>query len=506
MVFRTPTIGQLREIADELGFAAGDDDLADMRAIMEPMAVGYRTLDGLADEVPAVRYPRTPGYRPEGDDNPYGAWYVKTDIRGAARGKLKGRRVAVKDNICVAGVPMMNGASVLEGYVPELDATVVTRILDAGGIIAGKTVCEYLCTSGGSHTSATGPVRNPHKPTHTTGGSSSGSAAAVAAGDVDLALGCDQAGSVRQPAGHCGIYAMKGTYGLVPYTGIMAVEATVDHCGPMTADVAGNALLLEVIAGADGLDPRQREVRTARYTKALGKEVRGLKVAVVKEGFEQVNAEDDVNRLVRAGARKLARLGMQVEEVSIPWHLLGLPIWSPIVNEGLALNALSMNGTLVNYSGLQMASAGAAFSRWRNEADDLADTFKVIAMFGTHALRAGGGRYYAKAQNLVRRLRAAYDAVLAEYDLLLMPTMPLKARPIPGPEAGLREIAESAFLYIANCCSFNLTGHPAMSLPCGKAEDIPVGMMLIGRQWQETTLYRAAYAFEQTYDWRRSRP
>ena len=363
MVFKTPTIGQLREIADELGFAATDDYLADMQAIMEPMAGGYRMLDLLPDDVPAVRYPRTPGYRPEGDDNPYGAWYVKTDIKGAPRGKLKGRRVAIKDNICVAGVPMMNGASMLEGYVPEFDATVVTRILDAGGVIAGKTVCEYLCTSGGSHTSATGPVRNPHKPTHTTGGSSSGSGAVVAAGDVDLALGCDQAGSVRQPAAHCGIYAMKGTYGLVPYTGIMAVEATVDHCGPMTADVSGNALLLEVIAGPDELDPRQRDMRTARYTKALGGAVQGMKVAVVKEGFEQFNAEEDVNRLVRAGAKKLAKLGMRVDKVSIPWHNLGLPIWSPIVNEGLALNALSMNGTLANFSGLQMISAGAAFSR-----------------------------------------------------------------------------------------------------------------------------------------------
>ena len=501
MVFKTPTIGQLHDIADELGFAVTDDYLADMQALMEPMAGGYQILDELPDEVPAVQHPRTPGYRPEDEDNPYGAWYVKTDIKGAPRGKLKGQKVAIKDNICVAGVSMMNGASLLEGYVPEFDATVVTRILDAGGTIAGKTVCEYLCTSGGSHTSATGPVRNPHKPTHTTGGSSSGSGAAVAAGDVELALGCDQAGSVRQPAAHCGIYAMKGTHGLVPYTGIMAVEATVDHCGPMTSDVSGNALLLEVIAGPDGLDPRQRAVCTARYTKALGEEVSGLRIAVVREGFEQFNAEDDVNRLVRAGAKKLARLGMVVDEVSIPWHNLGLPVWAPIVNEGLALNALSMNGAMTNMGGLQMTSTSAAFARWRQHTDDLADTFKVIAMFGTHAIKAGGGRYYAKAQNLARRLRAAYDAVLANYDLLLMPTMPLKAKPILGPEATAKEVAETAFVYIANCCPFNVTGHPAMSVPCGKADGIPIGMMLIGRHWQETMLYRAAYGFEQSYDW-----
>ena len=505
MAFKTPSIGQLRDVADQLGFAVTDDYLAQMQSVMEPMAGGYRILDELPDEVPTVCYPRTPGYRPEGDDNPYGAWYVKTDIKGASRGKLKGQRVAIKDNICVAGVPMMNGATILEGYVPEFDATVVTRILDAGGTIAGKTVCEYLCVSGGSHTSATGPVLNPHKPTHTTGGSSSGSGAAVAAGDVAMALGCDQAGSVRQPAAHCGIYAMKGTHGLVPYAGIMAVEALVDHCGPMTASVTDNALLMEVIAGPDGLDPRQRDVRVDRYTKALGQPVDGLKVAVVTEGFEQFNAEDDVNTLVRASAKKLGKLGMQVDEVSIPWHNLGLPIWSPIVNEGLVVNALSMNGVMTNVSGVQMMSAGAALARWRQEANDLADTFKVIAMFGTYAIQTGGGHYYAKAHNLVRKLRAAYDAVLADYDLLLMPTMPLKAKPIPGPDASPKEIAETSFIYISNCCPFNVTGHPAMSFPCGKADGIPIGTMLIGRHWDESTIYRACYAFEQSYDWRKLR-
>ena len=210
---------------------------------------------------------------------------------------------------------MMNGASVLEGYVPEFDATVVTRILDAGGTIAGKTVCEYLCVSGGSHTSSTGPVRNPHKPTHTTGGSSSGSGAVVAAGDVEMALGCDQAGSVRQPAAHCGIYAMKGTHGLVPYTGILPVEATVDHCGPMTATVSTNALLLEVLAGPDGLDPRQRDVRVDRYTKVLGDDVKGMKIGLVREGFEQFDAEKEVNMLVRGAAKKFAKLGFQVDDV-----------------------------------------------------------------------------------------------------------------------------------------------------------------------------------------------
>ena len=182
---------------------------------------------------------------------------MKTSIKGRPGGKLAGRRIALKDNVCLAGVPMMIGADILEGYVPDVDATIVERILDAGGEIAGKAVCEYYCVSGGSHTSATGPVQNPRKPGYSAGGSSSGSAALVAAGDVDMAIGGDQAGSIRIPASHCGIVGLKPTYGLVPYTGIAPLEITLDTCGPMTADVRDNALLLEVIAGPDGIDSRQ---------------------------------------------------------------------------------------------------------------------------------------------------------------------------------------------------------------------------------------------------------
>ncbi len=501
MTFRTPSIEQLRSVAERLGFAVTDEYLADMQSLMAPMAEGYQLIDQIPDDVPTVRYPRTPGYRPEGDDNLYGAWYVKTDIKGAALGKLKGKSVAIKDNICVAGVPMMNGASLLEGYVPEFDATVVTRILDSGGTIAGKTVCENLCVSGGSHTSSTGPVLNPHKPTHTTGGSSSGSGAVVAAGDVTMALGCDQGGSVRMPAAHCGIYAMKGTHGLVPFTGIMPVEATVDHCGPMTASVTDNALLLEVIAGDDSYDMRQRNVKTAAYTGALGTEISDLKIGVVKEGFEQFNSEKDVNAVVRAAAKKFKKLGATVDNISIPWHHMGLPIWSPIVNEGLVVNSLAMNGAMTNLSSVQMTSTGAAFSRWRQQANELPDTFKVIALFGSYAIEAGGGHYYAKAMNLARRLRAAYDTMLANYDLLLLPTVALKAKPLPGQEASALEIAETAFLYISNACPFNVTGHPAMSVPCGKSDGLPIGLMLVGRHWKETTVYSAAYAFEQSFDW-----
>src|SRR5215813_5916542 len=254
---------------------------------MKPSIDGYNVVDQLPDNLPPVKYPRTPGVRPLPEDNKHNAWYVKSRVEGAPSGRLKGKTVVLKDNVMLAGVPMMNGASTLEGYVPDIDATVVTRILDAGGTIVGKAHCEYFCLSGGSHTSAHGPVHNPYKHGYAAGGSSSGCAALVGAGEVEMAIGGDQGGSIRMPASYSGCYGMKATHGLVPYTGVMPIEATIDHAGPMTATVADNALLLEVIAGADGLDPRQYDVQAEKYsyTTGLGRGVSGMRIAMVNESF-----------------------------------------------------------------------------------------------------------------------------------------------------------------------------------------------------------------------------
>ncbi len=257
MAVKPPTLDDLARIAASFSLSLSPQDLESFRGLIVGMLPSYARLDELTEPTLPVKYPRSPGYRPQPEDNPLGAWYWRTEIIGAPSGPLTGKTVAIKDNVCVAGVPMMNGSSVLEGYVPEIDATVVTRILDAGGTILGKAVCEHLCVSGGSHTSDTGPVRNPYDPTRMTGGSSSGSAALVATGAVDLAIGGDQGGSIRMPSCWCGICGLKPTYGLVPYTGIFPIELTIDHTGPMARTVADVALLLEVIAGPDGLDPRQ---------------------------------------------------------------------------------------------------------------------------------------------------------------------------------------------------------------------------------------------------------
>src|SRR5262249_34232176 len=256
-------------------------------------AAGTAVLDALPDGFPPVRYPRTPGARPPAEENPLGAWYVKTRIEGAPRGPLAERTVALKDNVLLAGVPMMNGTTLLEGYVPPIAARAARRVPGGGGISAGRAVGESWCFSGGGPPADTGPVRNPHDPTRSAGGSSSGSGALVAAGEVDFAIGCDQGGSIRVPASFCGVVGLKPTHGLVPYTGILSLEPTPDHAGPITRSVADNALLLRAIAGPDGFDSRQADVRLDDYVGALGHGVRGLRIRVLREGFRQPGPEPD---------------------------------------------------------------------------------------------------------------------------------------------------------------------------------------------------------------------
>ncbi|MGA1267520.1 MAG: amidase [Gemmobacter sp.] len=503
MTVQRPTLSQLRDITAELGMHMSDARLQEFLEVMQGTLDAYDVVDALPDYLPPVLYPRTSGYRPTAEENPMNAWYVKTEIRGAPRGPLHGRTVALKDNICLAGVPMMNGAATLKGYTPDIDATIVTRLLDAGATIVGKAHCEYFCLSGGSHTNATGPVHNPHRHGYSAGGSSSGSAALVAAGEVDMAVGGDQGGSIRMPASYCGCYGMKPTHGLVPYTGIMPIETTIDHAGPMTQNVMDNALMLEVMAGADGLDPRQYDVQTDRYTAAVGRGASGLRIALVKEGFGHANSESDVDAKVRAAAEAYRRIGATVDEVSIPWHLKGLAIWTPIGLEGLTNQMMLGNGMGTGWEGLYTTSLLEYHSNWRARADELSDTLKISMLVGQYHLKHTRGRYYAKAQNLARQLRAEYNRVFANYDLLLMPTTPMKATPLPPADSSLALWCQRAFEMLPNTAPFDVTGHPAMSIPCGMSQGLPVGLMLVGRRYEESTIYRAAGAFEQTGDWRK---
>jgi amidase len=243
-------------------------------------------------------------------------------------------------------------------------------------------------------------------------------------------------------------------------------------------------------------------VKTATYTNALTGDARGLKIAMVKEGFGLPNSEQDVDTLVRKAAATFRQLGAQVDEVSIPLHLAGPAIWTPIAVEGATWQMLNGNGFGFNWKGLYVTSLIDAHAAWRQRADEFSDTLKTTILFGQYALNRYRGHYYAKSQNLARSLRAAYDAVLKDYDLLLMPTLPLKATLIPKAGAPRMEVIQRAFEMIGNTCPFDVTGHPSMSVPCGLSDGLPAGMMLTAKHFDEVSIYRAASAFEKAGDWR----
>ncbi len=502
MTIQRPTFAQLKDITLDFGMNIPDEQIQEFLDNMQGSLDAYDLVHSMPDYLPAVLYPRTGGTTPSKEDNPLNAWYIRTEVKGANEGPLVGKTVALKDNVCLAGVPMMNGASTLKGYTPDVDATIVTRLLDAGATITGKAHCEFYCFSGGSHTNATGPCHNPYKQGFSAGGSSSGSAALVSGGYVDMAIGGDQGGSIRMPASYSGCFGMKPTHGLVPYTGIMPIESTIDHTGPMTQTVADNALMLEVIAGADGLDPRQYDVVTDKYTESVSAGVSGLKIGVVEEGFGHSNSEEDVDEKVRSAAQILSDCGASVEEISVPWHLKGLPIWTPIASEGATNQMMLGNGMGTGWEGMYTTSLLDYHSIWRKRADELSDTLKITMFVGQYFLKHYGGHFYAKSQNLSRQLKEEYNKALSSYDLLLMPTTPMKATPIPERSEGLATWTQRAFEMLVNTAPFDVTGHPAMSVPCGMSDGLPVGMMLVGRRYEESTIYRAAGAFESSSNWK----
>ncbi len=500
MPVRPPDENEVAALAATWGMHPDDAEVSAYTPLIAAFLTSYDAVEelyaGIAPQPPADRS----GTRPADADNPLGAWYVRTEIRGAADGPLAGRTVAVKDNVAVAGVPMMNGSHTVEGFVPTRDATVVTRLLDAGATVTGKSVCEDLCFSGGSHTSVTGPVRNPWDPTRTTGGSSSGSAALVAAGEVDLALGGDQGGSIRMPAAFCGIVGHKPTHGLVPYTGAFPIESTLDHLGPMTRTVADAAAVLDVLAGRDGDDPRQpADLVPDSYATALDGDVAGLRVGVVAQGFgwEELS-EDGVDDTVRAAAGRLRELGIEVVDLDLPWHRHALHVWNVIATDGATVQMVEGNGYGHNWEGRYDPELIAHYGRRRREtADRWSPTVTAVALAGRWSIEQEQSRHYAMAQNLAAEVRRHYDEALTGVDLLVMPTVPMVARPIPAPDDPLEVRVSRGLEMIVNCAPFDVSGHPATSVPAGLSEGLPVGMMLVGRRFADATCLRAAHAFEQ---------
>ena len=282
-----PSRADVLRLAAVHGFDVSADDVDDWVAMVAGGVSGLARLDEMVEDTEPVRWPRADlGHRPAVADNPFGGWAWRCSVPGAPAGPLAGLRVGVKDNIAVAGVPLLNGSSMLEGYVPREDATVVTRLLDAGAEVVGKTAVPGYCFDGGGITGYPDPQPvNPWDPTRMAGSSSNGSAVVLVTGQVDLALGGDQGGSVRLPASWSGCVGHKPTHGLVPYTGAFPIETSIDHLGPMARDVATCARALAVLAGEDGLDPRQQGVVVQDYLASLELGAEGLRVGVLAEGF-----------------------------------------------------------------------------------------------------------------------------------------------------------------------------------------------------------------------------
>src|SRR4051794_323075 len=499
MPVQPPTREQLEWIAESLRMPLTEDELDVFHAAAVPTLAGYRRLDELPDEVLPVRHPRADlGHRPVGEENPSNGWAWRCSIPGAADGPLRGRTVGVKDNVCLAGIPMLNGSPIMEGYVPREDATVVTRLLDAGAEIVGKTAVPAFCFDGGGLTGYPDPQpTNPHDPAYLCGSSSNGSAAVLVEGQCDMALGGDQGGSIRLPSSWSGCCGHKPTYGLVPYTGIFPIELTLDHIGPMARTVGDCALMLDAIAGEDGLDPRQAGVRVQPYAQGLEVGGDGLRVGVLREGFGIPEAsEPDVDAAVRAAADALAGAGAQVEEVSVPMHRDGLAIWGAIANEGATDLMVRGDAFGTNHKGHYTTDLVDFYGRARRaRGRDYSVTVKLTVLLGHYLSETYNHHYYAKAQNLGRRLRARYAEALESCDVLVLPTTAMKARAIPR-DGGVADVLAAALGNLHNTAPFDVTGNPALSVPCGMSDGLPVGLMLVGRHFDDATVLRAGHAYQ----------
>ena len=502
MTVRRPTPENLRRLAEANHFEITEAEMAAFERMIPGLFDSYDKLVQMPEPRPVLRYAsRDAGVRPSREEDPYNAILRRCTLQGATGGKLAGKRIGLKNNICVAGFPMTCASLILEHYVPDSDATIVTRMLDEGAEVNAILNLDNFAFSGAGDTSAFGPTLNPHSTDHLAGGSSGGSAAALYYDDIDMTIGGDQGGSIRIPASFCGIVGHKPTHGLVPYTGIVGIDNTFDHTGPMTRTVYDAALLLEVLAGKDPLDPRQGEVILQDYTGALDAGANGLRVGVLTEGFGLPESHPEVDLKVRQAANRLAELGATVEGVSIPWHSQANGVTWGLIAEG-ATGLLQSSGTGRHFEGQYNSGLAHALGQGlRAQGNDLPPTVKLVLLIGSYMTEHYNSEMYAKAQNMRRELRAAYDEALSRYDLLLMPTTPMPAH---RNDAGGDPYAvlDHGWDMLANTAPFDMSGHPAISVPCGKtSEGLPVGLMLVGRHFDDATVLRGAHAFEQSGDW-----
>lgn len=514
-MFTIPSLEEMRRTADGLGMHLAPDEAA---LFHRELSVALAGLDSfvqarLDESKPDILYPaREPGYRPSAEEDRLNAWVWKCRVEGAREGLLAGKTVSFKDHTMVAGMPAAFGTFALEGFIADMDATVVTRVLAAGGTVVGKNTMDGLAGMPGfGQNGDYGRPLNPHNPEHVTGGSSSGSGAALASKQVDISFGGDQGGSIRIPAAWCGTVGLKPTFGLISHFGIgFGSEQSIDYTGPMALTVEDTAAALQAVAGYDGMDPRQgRSVpEKVDALSRLGDGVKGLKIGLLEEGMAEP-VEADVRYAVLEAVDELVRAGAEVVKISIPQHL----------DVGEAQMALGAEGS---WAVFQTGFFGA-FSRtyypalltaavnklYRDQADSLNARTKLQYLIAEYSRKNYNGMVYAKAHNVRASYIRAYDTALAEVDVLVMPTC-VNTAPLYEPPADRLAAIERAITpwlsatgaAVRNTRPFNYTGHPALAVPCGKSSaGLPISLQLVGKFFDDPLLLRAAYAYEQSVDW-----
>jgi aspartyl-tRNA(Asn)/glutamyl-tRNA(Gln) amidotransferase subunit A len=410
---------------------------------------------------------------------------------GEDPGPLAGVPIALKDNLCTAGVPTTCSSRILEGWRPPYDATVVERLADAGAIVIGKTNLDEFAMGSSTENSAFGPTRNPHDTSKVPGGSSGGSAAAVAAGFAALGLGSDTGGSIRQPAALCGVVGMKPTYGRVSRYGLVAFASSLDQIGPFGRTVADAAALYEAIAGHDPRDATSIPDPVPHVSAGLAEGVAGLRVGVVTELCEAEGIQPDVMARVRQAIDALEEAGAKVDEVSVPAVVYGLTAY-------YLINPAEASSNLARYDGVRFGlrvdapTTGEMYDRTRT-AGFGAEVERRI-MLGTYALSAGYyDAFYGKAQRVRTLIVRDFDAAYERFDVLVGPTAPSTAFPFGA------KTADPLTMYLNDVCTIpsNLSGHPAVSVPFGTGDDgLPVGVQVMAPALGEATMFRAASAVE----------
>lgn len=419
-------------------------------------------------------------------------------LNGEDVGPLAGIPMALKDNMCTKGVQTTCSSKILHNFIPPYDATVAELLRDAGAVLLGKTNLDEFAMGSSTENSALFTTRNPWDPARVPGGSSGGSAAAVAAGEVCFSLGSDTGGSIRQPAAFCGVVGMKPTYGRVSRYGLIAFASSLDQIGPFTKDTRDCALVMNAIAKHDPRDSTSVPVDTPDYSALLGGNVKGLKIGVPREYFAE-GIDPDVNAAVRRALDTLVSLGAEAEEISLPHTEYGIPVYYLIAPAEASSN-------LARYDGVQYG--------YRADADSLIDMYsktrsegfgtevKRRIMLGTYALSSGYyDAYYLKALKVRTLIKEDFDRAFAKYDVLLTPTTPTTAF-----VAGTVEDPLTMYLNDIFTIPMNLAGLPAVSMPCGFVNGLPVGLQLIGKPFDEATILRVAHAYEQNSGLEKKKP